>query len=120
MIKAESGELKSDDTDELLQLILINGKRYEEIENNNSKSKQVKPHTVVEFDKHTINIDLREFNNVNLEEESFNKAQEELQKALLLGTFQLDTCLPRSIPTDEARKCFEGVAPHQRRPCWSE
>ncbi|MGB0487252.1 MAG: LptF/LptG family permease [Flavobacteriaceae bacterium] len=72
VIKAESGELKSDDNNELLQLILNNGKRYEEIENNNSKSKQVKPHTVVEFDKHTINIDLREFNNVNLEEESFN------------------------------------------------
>ena len=72
VIKAESGELKSDDNTELLQLILNNGKRYEEIENNNSKSKQVKPHTVVEFDKHTINIDLREFNNVNLEEESFN------------------------------------------------
>jgi lipopolysaccharide export system permease protein len=73
VIKAESGELKSDDNNELLQLILNNGKRYEEIENNNSKSKQVKPHTVVEFDNHTINIDLKEFNNVNLEEESLGE-----------------------------------------------
>jgi len=72
VIKAESGELKSEESSEILQLILNNGKRYEEIESRSADNKQVAPHTLVSFEKHIMNIDLKDFNKVDFEDEKFN------------------------------------------------
>ena len=72
VIKAESGELKSQESSEILQLVLNNGKRYEEIESRSPNNKQVAPHTLVSFEKHIMNIDLREFNKVDFDDEKFN------------------------------------------------
>ncbi len=72
VIKAEEGELINTDSDEILQLILKNGNRYEEIENQKPSDKQVKPHTYVSFEKYIMNIDLRDFNQVDFGEEKYN------------------------------------------------
>ncbi len=72
VIKAEEGKLINTDSDEILQLILKNGNRYEEIENQKPSDKQVKPHTYVSFDKYIMNIDLRDFNQVDFGEEKYN------------------------------------------------
>ncbi len=72
VIKAEEGKLINTDSDEILQLILKNGNRYEEIENQKPSDKQVKPHTYVSFEKYIMNIDLRDFNQVDFGEEKYN------------------------------------------------
>ena len=72
VIKAEEGELVNSESDEILQLVLTNGKRYEEIESNKPTDKQVKPHTYVSFKRYVMNIDLRDFNQVDFDEEKFN------------------------------------------------
>lgn len=72
VIKAEDGELVNSNNEEILQLILRNGKRYEEIESQNPSTKQFKPHTFVSFDKYIMNIDLREFNQVDFDEEKYS------------------------------------------------
>ena len=72
VIKAKDGELVNSESENILQLILRNGKRYEEIESNTPTNKRFKPHTYVSFDKYTMNIDLRDFNQVDFEEEKYN------------------------------------------------
>ena len=72
VIKAESGELISRESDEILRLILKNGKRYQEIESTKPDSKQFVPHTYVSFEKYIMNIDLKDFNNVDFSEEKYN------------------------------------------------
>ena len=73
VIKAESGELKSKESSEILQLILNNGKRYEEIQTSTRpNNKQVSPHSLVTFEKYIMNIDLSEFNQVDFNDEKFN------------------------------------------------
>jgi len=72
VIKAEEGKLINTDSDEILQLVLKNGNRYEEIENQKPSDKQVKPHTYVSFEKYIINIDLSDFNQVDFGEEKYN------------------------------------------------
>ena len=72
VIKAEEGKLINSDSDEILQLVLKNGNRYEEIENQKPSDKQIKPHTYVSFEKYIMNIDLRDFNQVDFGEEKYN------------------------------------------------
>jgi len=72
VIKAEEGKLINSDSDEILQLVLKNGNRYEEIESQNPSDKQLKPHTYVSFEKYIMNIDLRDFNQVDFGEEKYN------------------------------------------------
>ncbi len=73
VIIAERGELKSKESSDILQLILNNGKRYEEIQTSSQpNNKQVSPHSLVTFEKYIMNIDLSEFNQVNFNDEKFN------------------------------------------------
>jgi len=72
VIKAEEGKLINSDSDEILQLVLKNGNRYEEIQSQKPSDKQVKPHTYVSFEKYIMNIDLRDFNQVDFGEEKYN------------------------------------------------
>lgn len=71
VIKAESGELKSETSDAMLQLVLYNGNRYEIIQPQKAKEKLRHPHAKVAFEQYNMNIDLSEFNNVDLEEENY-------------------------------------------------
>lgn len=71
VIKAKRGELKSKTTDSNLQLVLYDGNRYEEVQPKKLQEQQRFPHAKVHFEKYVMNIDLSDFNNVDLNDESF-------------------------------------------------
>ncbi len=71
VIKSESGELKSETTDANLQMVLYNGYRYEELLTNNPEDQNKHPHSKVHFKEYIMNIDLSQFNNIDLSEENY-------------------------------------------------
>ncbi|MGB0788367.1 MAG: LptF/LptG family permease [Marinirhabdus sp.] len=68
--KAEEGELKSEKGSNTLSLILKNGNHYEEIQTSNFKKQQKKPFVKTKFEEYTINIDLTELNDTDIEKEN--------------------------------------------------
>lgn len=70
VIKAERGELKNEKLQEGLQLVLYDGYRYEEIVQKNKRKKN-EPHSRIGFKQYTMNIDLRAFNNIDLNETNY-------------------------------------------------
>jgi len=68
VIKAKKGELKSSEQSNLIQLVLNDGHFYQAVESS-KKDKRKYPFAQSDFDTYTMNIDLSEFNNVDLEEE---------------------------------------------------
>ena len=71
VIKAKNGELKSASIGQQLQLVLFNGNRYEEVKADNPREKNKMPHAKVSFEEYVMNIDLSQFNNVDLGEEKY-------------------------------------------------
>ena len=71
VIKAATGELKSGEIGDKLQLFLFDGNRYEEITREKSEDKRKIPHSKVQFEKYIMNIDLTQFNNVDLSKENY-------------------------------------------------
>ncbi|MBL30588.1 MAG: permease [Flavobacteriaceae bacterium] len=71
VIKSENGELKSETTDATLQMVLFNGYRYEEMLAEDAKDKVRHPHAKIHFKEYVMNIDLSQFNNVDLSEENY-------------------------------------------------
>jgi len=69
VIKAERGELKSSETSDILQLVLYDGHYYRDLLKSSKKGKNQYPFANANFDTYTMNIDLSEFNNVDMEEE---------------------------------------------------
>ncbi len=68
VIKAKTGELKSSEKSNIIQLVLNDGQLYQAVEGTKSDKKKY-PFAQSEFETYTMNIDLSEFNNVDLEEE---------------------------------------------------
>lgn len=85
VIKAVSGELKSKTTDANLQLVLYDGNRYEEIKENGNRNKYRHPHAKVHFKEYIMNIDLSQFNNIDLTEEKYTTTYR-MQKVAQLRT----------------------------------
>ena len=71
VIVAESGELKSSPTSNILQLVLFNGNYYEEIFSKKPKEIQKKPAANSYFDTYTMNVDLESLNDVDLDDKSY-------------------------------------------------
>ncbi|MEX2349883.1 MAG: LptF/LptG family permease [Flavobacteriaceae bacterium] len=69
VIKANKGELTSQEGSNTLSLILRDGNYYDEIFQKDPKKQQKKPHAKSYFDEYTINIDLSGFNDIDLEQE---------------------------------------------------
>ena len=69
VIKANTGELKSSESSDILQLVLYDGNYYEDLKKSTNKAKNKYPFANAEFESYTMNIDLSEFNNVDMEEE---------------------------------------------------
>lgn len=85
VIKADRGELRGEEFDQGLQLILFDGYRYEEIKSKKkTQRKEDYPHARVAFEKYTMNIDLSEFNQVDFSEEKFKNTYK------MQNTSQLD------------------------------
>ena len=70
VIVAEKGELKSSPDSNILQLELINGNRYQEIVNKDSRKITKKPHTKSYFEKYIINVDLELLNSDDMDEKN--------------------------------------------------
>ena len=70
VIKADKGEVRSEN-DSYLQVILRNGNRYEELIASTAAEKQKYPHSRASFDEYILNIDVSEFNNIDLDEENY-------------------------------------------------
>jgi lipopolysaccharide export system permease protein len=72
VIIAEKGELISSENSNILQLVLQDGHFYEEIFSKDPKENLKKPHAKSYFETYTLNVDLEELNNVDLEDKSFS------------------------------------------------
>lgn len=68
VIKAKQGELKSSQNSNIIQLVLNDGNLYQNVEGTSSDKRKY-PFAQSVFETYTMNIDLSEFNNVDLEEE---------------------------------------------------
>ena len=68
VIKAKHGELKSSQNSNIIQLVLNDGNLYQNVEGTSSDKRKY-PFAQSVFETYTMNIDLSEFNNVDLEEE---------------------------------------------------
>ena len=71
VIKAAHGELKSAKIGQQLQLVLFDGNRYEEVQTKTPTEQRKAPHAKVSFKEYIMNIDLSQFNNVDLGEEKY-------------------------------------------------
>ncbi|MBT8318786.1 MAG: LptF/LptG family permease, partial [Gramella sp.] len=72
VIKAKEGELVGSTDSDVLSLILKEGNYYDEVEPSDYKKRKRKPFTKSYFDEYVINIDLSDFNNVDLDDETYN------------------------------------------------
>ena len=94
VIKAESGEITSNN-ENYLQLILKNGNRYEEVITKDITDKQKFPHAKVYFEEYLLNIDISEFNNVDLDEENYR------------STYKMQKISQLKISVDTLKNNFE-------------
>jgi lipopolysaccharide export system permease protein len=69
VIKAKGGELISSEDSDIIQLVLKDGNYYEELVKNNNKEKRKQPFAKAHFETYTINIDISELNDQDLEED---------------------------------------------------
>lgn len=69
VIKAKTGELKSNESSDILQLILNDGHYYRDITGTSSNSKLKHPYAQANFDQYVMNIDLSDFNTVDMDAE---------------------------------------------------
>lgn len=70
VIVAEKGELTSEEGSNTLSLILSNGFHYNEVQFKDFKKQQRLPFTKTHFDEYTINIDLTEMNNQDIDKDN--------------------------------------------------
>lgn len=75
VIKAEEGELAGSTNSDVLSLILKNGNYYDEVQTSDYSKRRNKPFLKSYFEEYTINLDLSDFNNVDLEDESYSNTQ---------------------------------------------
>ncbi|MBT8394453.1 MAG: LptF/LptG family permease, partial [Bacteroidia bacterium] len=83
-ILSKTGELASSEESEILKLILFDGWYYDDIQKKDFKEKQKRPFAKSEFKKYTINVDLSEINNINLDEKKITSKYD------MLGLKELD------------------------------
>lgn len=88
VIKSNTGEFISNETSNVLQLVLINGNYYDEVQPSDySKRTKNKPQVKSKFEKYIINIDLSEFNDIDFE------SQDKVTKHTMLNVIDLNTAL---------------------------
>ena len=69
VIKAKTGELISSEESDLIQLVLRDGHYYNDVETKSNDSKMKFPFAQADFDTYTMNIEIPDINNDELEEE---------------------------------------------------
>lgn len=71
-IISKTGELKSNEDSEVLRLVLYDGNYYDDTPPKNFKERNKRPFKKSDFETYTINIDLSQFNNVDLSEKNIS------------------------------------------------
>jgi len=79
VIKANNGELVGSTNSEVLSLILKDGNYYDEIPQKDPAKRNNKPFAKSYFKEYIINIDLSNFNNVDLDDENYRNSQNMLK-----------------------------------------
>ena len=74
VIKAREGELISAEGDNILSLKLIDGNYYDEVEQKDFNKQKREPFVKSYFETYTINIDLSDLDNVDMDEKSIDNA----------------------------------------------
>ncbi|MCK0159730.1 LptF/LptG family permease [Muricauda sp. F6463D] len=69
VIKAKSGELISSEASDIIQLVLKDGNYYEDVMPKDAKERRKQPFAKSNFETYTINIDISELNDHDLEED---------------------------------------------------
>lgn len=72
VMKSKTGELKSSPDSDILQMVLFDGNRYEDVKPSDPKDIIRVPHAKVSFEKYIMNVDLREVNKVDFSNETHN------------------------------------------------
>lgn len=72
VIKSKNGELKSSPDSDILQMVLFDGNRYEDVKSTDPKDALRQQHAKVSFEKYIMNVDLREINDVDLDATDHN------------------------------------------------
>ncbi len=87
VIVADRGELKSSEDSPILQLVLFDGNRYQEIFNRtNPKQNRKKPHAKSYFETYTINVDIEGLNEVDIDDKSYDNRYNMLDVSALKYT----------------------------------
>lgn len=69
VIKAKGGELISSEDSDIIQLVLKDGNYYEELMPSDARERRKQPFAKSDFETYTINIDISELNDQDLEED---------------------------------------------------
>jgi len=70
-IISKTGELVGEEGSDVLRLILFDGHYYNDLQPKKAKDRQKKPFAKSTFKKYTINVDLSNLNNVNIDEKNY-------------------------------------------------
>ena len=88
VIKANTGEFISNETSDILQLVLFDGNYYDEIQDKDyTKRTKNRPQVKSTFEKYIINIDVSQFNNIDFE------SKESITKHTMLNVMDLRTAI---------------------------
>ncbi|MDA7707535.1 LptF/LptG family permease [Flavobacteriaceae bacterium] len=88
VIKANTGEFISDESSDILQLVLFDGNYYDEIQHKDyTKRTKNRPQVKSTFEKYIINIDVSQFNNIDFE------SKENITKHTMLNVVDLKTAI---------------------------
>lgn len=86
VIKATEGELVGSTDSNILSLILKDGNYYDELRASNPRDREKEPYARSSFDEYVINIDLSNFNDVDLDEENYSNSHNMLKISELTQT----------------------------------
>lgn len=87
VIKAKRGKLQGTEDSDILPLILYDGTVYQDVYTKTYKARQKSPFVKNEFDEYHFNIDLRGFNDVDLDDDQYTNS------ASMLNISELRTSL---------------------------
>lgn len=71
VITSQSGELTSSEDSDVLQLVLYDGNYYDAMQPKRIEERRRRPHVKSSFEKYTLNVDLSQMNNVDLDEKKY-------------------------------------------------
>ncbi len=104
VIISESGELKSNENSNILQLVLYNGNYYEEIFSKKPTQAKKKPYAKSYFEEYTINVDLEGLNDVDINDKSYENRYNMLNVSEL--NYTIDSLYDNKV---ESRKNFSNT-----------